>query len=158
MNSEVVSINKSIQQRLELIISCLKDLTPEQLNWSPPIEGANSAYVLANHTLGNVRAWVLGITCQQSIERDRPGEFSASANSIEGLIEEWQELSIEIASALSVLSSSDLDERIIPTQSLWGVGEVEQISRRDALIQVIEHASLHLGHLELTRDLIHSGK
>lgn len=154
MNSEIASLNESIQKRLAQIIAYLEDLTPEELNWVPPIEGGNSTYVLAKHTLGNARAWGLGMACQKPIGRDRPGEFSASDDSIASLLEEWQELSKELEEGLSALSSADLDERFYPAQIHWGVGEVKEISRRDALIQIIEHASLHLGHLEITRDLI----
>ena len=54
--------------------------TEAQLNWRPAIEGANSAYVIAAHTIGNARAFVLGIACGRDMGRDRPAEFRASGS------------------------------------------------------------------------------
>jgi uncharacterized damage-inducible protein DinB len=61
-------------------------------------------------------------------------------------------LSGEIEAALSALSPSDLEQRLVPARSLWGEGDPREISRREAILHVIEHASIHLGHLQMTRD------
>ncbi|MDP9238575.1 MAG: DUF664 domain-containing protein [Chloroflexota bacterium] len=47
-----------------------------------------------------------------------------------------------------------LKRRLTPSAELWGEGAPHEITLRDALLHVIEHASLHLGHLELTRQLV----
>ena len=57
------------------------------------------------------------------------------------------------APALAALSPSDLDRRLVPLPMYWGEGEPYEISIREALLHVVEHASLHLGQLQLTRDL-----
>jgi hypothetical protein len=41
----------------------------------------------------------------------------------------------------------------VPSQELWGEGPPREISVRDAIVQVIEHLSLHLGHMQVTRDM-----
>jgi len=120
----------------------LKGLSDEQLNRAPGVEGSNSAYVIATHILGNARAWVLGIACGQPLRRDRPAEFSS-----QGTYE-----------ALAALDPSRLDERLVPSQELWGEGfEPTKISRREALAHVLEHASMHLGQIHITRDLVVAG-
>jgi hypothetical protein len=46
-----------------------------------------------------------------------------------------------------------LDRRRRPSQDLWGTGAPREIFGRDALVESIRHAALHLGELRLTRDL-----
>jgi hypothetical protein len=58
-----------------------------------------------------------------------------------------------MSEALATQTPADLDRRLVPPKRLWGENQPRDISVRDALLQVIEHASLHLGHLQLTRDL-----
>jgi uncharacterized damage-inducible protein DinB len=153
MNSEIASYVGQLRSVLDRLCRALQELDEGQLNWRPPVTGANSAYVIATHTLGNARAWILGIACGQPLERDRPAEFRASGRDASVLVAEARRLSDEIDAALSALSPSDLDRRLVPPKSLWGEGEPLAISVRQAILHVVEHASLHLGELLLTRDL-----
>jgi hypothetical protein len=155
MTSEIAVCTGQLRSLLDRLCGTVQGLSEAQLNWRPPIDGANSAYVVMTHTLANARAWVLGIACGRPIERDRPAEFRASGRDASALLAEAQRLSNEIAAALSALSPSDLEQRVVPAQSLWGEGEPHEISRRGAILHVIEHASIHLGHLQMTRDWAH---
>jgi hypothetical protein len=58
-----------------------------------------------------------------------------------------------MAAALDGLTPADLERRLVPAKELWGENQPHEISVRYALLQVIEHASLHMGHLHVTRDL-----
>ncbi len=153
MHPQIAAYRESIERRLDQICECLDGLSASQLNWRPPAAGANSAWVIATHTLGNARAWVLGIACGRPVERDRPAEFASSGSDAALLREEKQRLATEAAAALAALSPADLDRRLLPAKELWGEGQPHEISVRDALEHVVEHASLHLGHLQVTRDL-----
>ena len=153
MNREVETLSHQIQSLLGRVSICLEGLSEAQLNWRPTISGANSAYAIAAHTLGNARAWVLGIACGRPMERDRPAEFRASGRDAAELLADAARLSGEINAALSALTPSDLDRRLVPPAVLWGEGEPLEISARDALLHVVEHAALHLGQLQITRDL-----
>ena len=153
MDAEIESLSRQIRSILECVCACLDGLSEAQLNWRPPVDGGNSLYVVATHTLGNARAFVLGIACGQPLERDRPAEFRASGRDAAGLTAQARRLSDDIEAALAALSPSDLDRRLLPAQSLWGEGEVQEISVREAILHVVEHASIHLGQLQLTRDL-----
>jgi uncharacterized damage-inducible protein DinB len=152
VNPEIEVYTHQIQSLLERVLACLEGLSEAQLNWRPPIEGANSAYVIAAHTVGNARAFVLGIACGQDMGRDRPAEFRAAGGHAQ-MAEGTHRLSQEIEAALSALDASRLDKRLVPSLELWGEGEVSEISVREALLHVIEHASIHLGELHVTRDL-----
>ena len=72
MNAETEACTRQLQSLLARLCEVVQGLSEAQLNWRPPIDGANSAYVVMTHTLGNARAWVLGIACGQPMERDRP--------------------------------------------------------------------------------------
>jgi uncharacterized damage-inducible protein DinB len=131
----------------------LKGLSEEQLNRRPDVHGANSGFVIATHVLGNARAWVLGIVCGQPLRRDRPGEF-ASSGTYEELGKAACALSGEIDGALVALEPGLLDDRFVPSQELWGEGEAKEISRREGLAHVLEHAAMHLGQIQVTVDLV----
>ncbi|HLC29049.1 MAG TPA: DinB family protein [Dehalococcoidia bacterium] len=142
MDAEIETYSTYIRKQVADVRDALKGLSDEQLNRAPGVEGSNSAYVIATHILGNARAWVLGIACGQPLRRDRPAEFSS-----QGTYE-----------ALAALDPSRLDERLVPSQELWGEGfEPTKISRREALAHVLEHASMHLGQIHITRDLVVAG-
>jgi uncharacterized damage-inducible protein DinB len=152
MDAEIGTYSRELQSLLARVCGCLDGLDEAQLNRRPPVAGANSLYVIVTHVLGNVRAWVLGIACGQPVTRDRPAEFRASGRDASELVAEAQRLSRAIDAALSALSPSDLDRSLVPPQSLWGEGDPYEISVREAIMHVVEHASLHLGQLQITRD------
>jgi hypothetical protein len=154
MHPELAAYDESIRDRLRQIVAAVDGLSSNQLNWRPPAREANSVYALAAHAIGNARAWTLGIAAGRPMGRDRPGEFASSGDDAAKLRHEAAQLLDEITAAFAGLSPSQLDRRLVPDQELWGEGPPHEISVRDAIVQVIEHASLHLGHIQLTRDLI----
>ena len=152
MDAEVEAYSQQIRSLLARVCASLEGLSESQLNWRPPVDGVNSAYAIAAHTLGCARAWVLGIACGRATGRDRPAEFRAAGGYAE-LATATRELSAEIEVALAALPPAALERRLTPSQELWGEDEAYEISIREALIEVIEHASIHLGQLHVTRDL-----
>lgn len=157
MDAEIESLSHQIESILTRLCDCLEGLSEAQLNWRPPIDGANSMTVICAHTLGNARAFVLGIACGQPMGRDRPAEFRASGRDAAQLLENGKRLSQEIDAALAALEPSALNRRMVPPKELWGEGEPFEISVREALLHVVEHASIHLGELYLTRDWARRG-
>jgi len=154
MNAEIASYEESIRTRLEAVVACLDGLTEAQINWRPTVDEGNSLYALAAHTLGNAQAWVLGIACGVDLRRDRPAEFAATGIDTFELRYELTRLGAQITGALMAMTPERLERRFVPSQELWGGGNpAHEITPRYALLHVIEHASLHLGHVELTRDL-----
>jgi uncharacterized damage-inducible protein DinB len=109
--------------------------------------------VIATHTLGNVRAWVLGICCGQPIDRDRAAEFASSGEDAAPLIERARALGREIEAAFATLDAGSLDELREARQNLWGAGTTRPVTGREAILHALEHAANHIGHIEITRDL-----
>ncbi|MDP3768399.1 MAG: DinB family protein [Dehalococcoidia bacterium] len=158
MTGEVVLYSSELKRLLARLRSSVEGLDETQLNWRPPAPDANSIYVIAAHIMGNLEAWVLGIACGQPIERDRPAEFAAGGPDAHPILARAQELERRFEEALSALSSDGLGETREPPKSLWGVGSPEPVSVREALMHTIEHAAMHLGQIEITRDMALAGK
>ncbi len=145
-SSEVKIFWHFIVSSVNRILECLDGLPEEDLNWRP-LESANSLYALATHTLGNAEENLLGILCCQAVNRQREAEFSIQGNSLEHLLHEWGELQKRIESALDQLSVTKLDR-------LHDHPRRGQLTGREVMIIVTRHAAEHMGHAQLTRDLL----
>lgn len=152
MNPDVEAYSYYIRKQIASIHDSLKGLSDAQITWKPDLPEANSVYQVATHVFGNARAWVRGIVCGHDIVRDRPAEFAARGTCDE-LEMAARKISADIDKALQKYDASDLDKRFKPAQVLWGAGDVQEITRRLALADVLEHAAMHLGQVQLTRDL-----
>jgi uncharacterized damage-inducible protein DinB len=137
---------------LDQIAISLDGLTPAQLNWRPAAT-ANSAYAIATHVVASTRVYALGFGCGQPVERDRAAEFAATGDDAGKLLGAIRRLVAEIEAALAGLAPGALDRRVLPSQELWGTGTPREVSGREALVESLRHAALHLGELRLTRDL-----
>jgi hypothetical protein len=149
-NKEIESFWKFIKSSVDRILLCLDGLDETDLNWRP-LRNANSLYVLANHTIANIEANILGVLCHQDIQRQRENEFKAHGISVEHIIKRWDEVQNNISSHLTKLSSKDLDKE-------YQHHRRGMITGRDLLIIVARHAAEHVGHAELTRDLLFSAR
>lgn len=152
MRAERETYDRELSWILDQVSVSLDGLTATQLNWRP-LAGANSAYAIASHVLGSTSVYALGFGCGQKVTRDRAAEFAASGTDARELSGAIHQLQRKIGDALERLPAGALDERIVPPPDLWGTGEPREISRREALVESIRHAALHLGELRLTRDL-----
>ena len=153
MNAEAATYARELQWVLGQICVSLKDLTTAQLNWRPDTGAANSAYAIGDHVAGSTRVYALGFGCGRPVTRDRAAEFPGTGADAGALIARLEALAAEIAAALASTTPADLDQRFLPPRELWGTGDIHEISARDALVESIRHAGVHLGELRLTRDL-----
>jgi hypothetical protein len=154
MDAEIDRYQRYISEKIAQIHAALRDLTEDELNRaSSGIPGANSGFVIATHTFGNVRAWILGIVCGQELRRDRPAEF-ASRGTYEQLGVAACKLTGEIDEVLPKLDPTTLGDRFVPSKEHWGEGEPAEIERRAGFAHVLEHAGIHLGHIHMTVDLL----
>ena len=152
MTGELAVYRTELKDLLARLSASVEGLDEEQLNWRPPTSGSNSVYVIAAHILGNLEAWVLGIACEQSIERDRPAEFRAAGPDAAALIDLAGKLARRFDETLGALAPAALDGVREPPASLRGVGPAEPLTARGALMLTVQHAATHLGQLDITRD------
>lgn len=136
----------SITRIVDELISCLNATSNENLNRNPYRNG-NSLFVIATHTLGNIRQNILGNICDKTIIRDRDSEFLSSGNSSDGIIRNWTLLKDQIPGCLKRIPDSHLDIEKEPA----GRGN---ILGHETLFFVAQHAAEHLGQAQITSELI----
>lgn len=146
IDAEVESLWRYIGRSVDRILLCLDGLSEDDLNWRP-LDSANSLYVLATHMMGNIEANVLGVLCHERIVRQRDDEFRARGSAAGPLQGKWRALQDTVSSHLAQLPPRALDrEYEHPRRG--------RITGRDLLITTARHAAEHVGHAELTRDLL----
>ena len=136
---------RRISDTVDELVACLEGLDGDALNWSP-LDDANSLYVLATHTMGNVRHNFLNVLCGLPITRDRDAEFVARGASAAEIEARWDDLKAQISEAIEELPDAELDrDKNHPHRGV--------ITGRDVLVVVAGHAAEHYGQAQLTRDL-----
>ena len=124
----------------------LEGLPPEALDWRPGPE-MNSIAVLVTHTAGAQRYWIGEVAGQDPASRHRPSEFEASNQSVESLTRRLDEVLAHSQQVLSQLEMEDLQE--IRHDFLFD----DNVSVAWCLAHALDHTALHLGHVQITRQL-----
>ncbi len=146
-SAEAGSFWRFTLRSLDGFMEIVDSLAVEELNWRPLASGSNSIYALTTHTLGNVRMHIFRVLLDQAIDRDRDGEFRSVADASNVPIPAWPVLRAEVEAALATLPPEAMDR--IFEHPVFG-----SISGREVLMVMMRHTAEHLGHVELTRDLI----
>lgn len=152
---------------VDRIFATLDGLDAEQLNWTPIAGETSSLYVLGVHIIGNLRQGVIAVLGGAPDVRDRDAEFSAIAGSNEpaqvtwvlhhGLLveqwtltsvsEQWTLLKEEMQGVFARLTAEQLDREY--SHPRRGV-----VSGHELCLIMATHANEHVGHAELTRQLL----
>ena len=125
---------------------CVAGLPQEALDWSPGAD-MNSLAVLITHVAGAERYWIGDVVGRDPSNRQREVEFRAHGEDERALIARLEEVLIYSRMILERLTLPDLEaERTTsreepPVTVLW------------CLAHALEHAALHLGHAQITRQL-----
>jgi uncharacterized damage-inducible protein DinB len=130
------------------IRDAIKGLSDEAANWHPFPSGANSIYAILSHLIGVDEFWVKQIIAGQKIQRDRDAEFRSSG-SLSELSGRWEQAWKDVEAILAKLNSSQLMEsRVSPFRPERGPITVQWV-----VLHLISHYAIHLGHLQITRQL-----
>lgn len=135
-----------IVEMVERILACCEGLDEAGINWKPDAPDTNSIYVLATHTMGNVRQNVLAVLGDQEDQRDRDTEFIAAGDSAAELQRQWAELKPQVQETLARLGTKDLER--VHAHPRRGTMTGQQV-----LMLAATHAGEHAGQAELTRDI-----
>ncbi len=139
-------------QRLHAEIEQVLDGLPQgALDWVPG-EGMNSLGVLAYHVAGAERFWIGDIVAGEPSGRDREAEFRTYGLDAELLKER---LSASLSYSRGVLEGLSLNDlhaaRISPRDG-------RQFSVGWALAHNLEHIAVHMGHMQVTRQVWEQGQ
>ena len=156
MLAEVEQYLKMIDDLRAQVGALLSGLAAEALNWRP-IEGdddhaTNSLAVLATHVAGSEHFWIAEVIAQQPATRVRSAEFETVTDSAELLLERLAAVGQETQKILSGLDAAVLAE----TRQVQG--RPAPVPVRWAILHVIDHTALHVGHMQLTRQLWQGGR
>lgn len=121
----------------------------ELLCRAPELEGANSVFALVTHCCGVLERWGGEVIAGREINRDRRSEFTAS-----GTITQLED---RVAAQVRRWRADLADfEATAPPRGPdgWEDGDPEVITQGFVVLHVIEELFQHLGHVDLTVDLV----
>lgn len=127
------------------ILQAIKGLPTDALDWVPG-KDMNSIAVLLAHITGSERFWIGDIAAQESSNRDRDAEFRVRGVEA-GVFRKRLADNLEYArNALDKMSLQDLEAARVS-------GDGRERTVGWALLHALEHATSHLGQIQLTRQL-----
>jgi uncharacterized damage-inducible protein DinB len=154
MLPELDSYLQLIEDLRGQVRALIADLPAEALNWRP-IEnveehGTNSMAVLAAHVAGAEHFWIAEVIGGRPTTRDRDAEFRLEVVDASELVRRFDAVAAETRDVFSALTAADLD----------GIRKArdEAVAVRWGILHVIDHTSLHLGHMQITYQLWNEGK
>ena len=135
-----------MEERHTEILKALDGLPAEALDWVPGPD-MNSISVLVFHTAGSERYWIGDVVAQESSNRDRDAEFKVKGVGVDVLKKRLNDNLVYVRKTLEKFTVQDLgEERIAPRDGRKGtVGW--------GLLHALEHMTLHLGQIQITRQL-----
>ena len=154
MLKEAAAYLERIEDLRAQIGSILQTVPQEALNWRPDESSEdhamNSIAVLATHAAGAEHFWIGEVIGSLPTTRDRAAEFETVVADTAVLQQTLQTVRQQTRTILQTLTQEDLDgtrqvrDRVVPTR--W------------ALLHVIDHTALHLGHIQITAQLWQGGQ
>jgi uncharacterized damage-inducible protein DinB len=154
MNPELQNYLNRLEDLRSQVRNLIADLPAEGLNWRP-VEGSddhatNSLAVLATHVAGAEHYWLGEVVGRLPATRNRAAEFALQTTTAAELVRRLDEVGGQSHQVLVALSPQDLDGR--------REAQGRTVSVRWAILHVIDHTALHLGHMQITYQLWMGGK
>jgi hypothetical protein len=146
MENEIQSYIAEFNSLEEEIHKSIQGLSDEAANWRPLPKDTNSIYAIITHLAGAQSNWIKRVIAGIPVQRDREAEFT-SAGSLSEAVKNWKAVNRECEGVLRKLSQNQLDE----TRDVSG--PFGRVTVRWCILHQIRHYALHLGHIQLTRQL-----
>jgi uncharacterized damage-inducible protein DinB len=132
------------------VLDAIEALPPDSLDWTPvdhPKAELNSVNVLVAHITGAERYWIGDVALGEPSGRVRDAEFQVSGltqGELCGIINAATEYARE---AIAKLNLEDLaSPRTSPRDG-------RTVTAGWALLHALEHTAIHLGHIQITRQM-----
>ena len=139
-----------VDQALGEMTAILTGLGDELASTRPDLPGANSPYAIVTHCCGVLEAWGGEAIAGRRIERDRPAEFRATG-AVSDLVAK-----VAAARARLIVDLAGVDWAAAPRGPVDPQDADLPLGRSQGgvLLHIYEELAQHLGHLELTRDVL----
>jgi hypothetical protein len=144
-----------LQKLVDDIFQQLDGVPEDDLNTWLPRDGmrdVNTFFALATHTVGAGEFWILEAAGGHAVDRDRLAEFR-STGTLEQLRERydrWLRDSADVFATTDDATLASLYERQANPER--GMSAARR-TRAECIAHALEHTAVHLGHLQLQRQL-----
>lgn len=132
------------------ILESIDGLPPEALDWIPQKDtnhDMNSINALVTHVCGSERYWIGDVVLGDPSQRVRTSEFEVRELNAEVLAEK---IFRATAYARSGLEKIDIESLGVEKTKLRNG---QAVTAGWALLHALEHTAIHLGHIQITRQL-----
>lgn len=153
MLMETAAYLERIEDLRAQIARIVQTVPQEALNWRPDeaseAHEMNSLAVMAMHVAGAEHFWIGEVVGQLPATRNRDAEFETVVADTAVLRQTFERVHEQTRRILQALTQEDLD----------GVRQARdrQVPTRWAILHVIDHTALHLGHMQITAQLWQGG-
>jgi len=150
MIQETRDLLATLERLTNQLVQGVTSAPAEALDWAPAPQ-TNSVAVLATHALGANNHWLVSIIGGEDDGRDREAEFRALRADLGNVEERARAWLADARRILEPMSAADLDQpcrRPSPSE-----GWMAHLTARGAILHVVEHIGMHIGHMELTLQL-----
>ena len=141
-----------LDDSLDEMRTAVDGCTAEELNRRPIDGDTNALAVLATHATLSTRSWLSLATNAPLPERDRPAEFLAVVDDADAFMERFDAIAVECRALLEGDVAFDPGATGTAPWLIDGAGE--PVTRAWALLHALEHLREHVGHAQLTRQML----
>lgn len=134
--------------KFDELVSLVDDMNDESANTVLAVKGSNSVAQLVIHCCGLLRRWSSTVNLGIEVPRDREAEFTAQMP-VEELLHMAAQTRENFLADVAVT-----DHAAAPAALPEGRHHFWTASCRGVLMHIFEEISQHLGHAEITRDLV----
>jgi len=137
----------------------LERLSEEQLNQPLDLPETNTLYQLETHMAGATEFWLLSLVGGQLSRRDREAEFR-STGTLADLQQRYAVVLADVQRLLAGRTEEDLNRPLTPPPEVVADPLFQQYHSQApltvgyALLHMMRHNALHVGHLQLTLQLL----
>ena len=149
----IVAAREVLDEALGELQKALEGATVDELNQRPAGDDTNGLAVLATHALHSTRAWLSLAVGAPLPVRDRPAEFAVVVEDPAAFLADFDELATSCRAVLA--SDAPFDPALVGTAP-WRPGELanEPVTAAWALLHALAHLREHVGHAQLTRQVV----
>ncbi|WP_238396676.1 DUF664 domain-containing protein [Mycolicibacterium sp. CBMA 234] len=125
-------------------------------NRRPDLPGANSCYAIVNHCIGVVDYWAGSFIAGQRIPRDRASEFTATGR-VDDLLGRLTALRQRLPGWVEVAVTEGIRDRSVADGVRGGTTRAAVLATASpewTLLHILQDIAQHVGHMEITRDLL----
>jgi hypothetical protein len=146
VDAVVSYVDRAVDQLTGIVTS----LGDELANQRPAVAGANSPYAILRHCLGVMEYWGGYVVAGRDVHRDRDAEFTAAGRAAD------LATAAEHAKRQFRADAQAADPHAAPRapHPEMQPDDLELHTQGHALLHVMEELLQHLGHAELTRDVL----